>query len=208
MDSWFSLGIQRMAALATFSGACSSASLARVWRLVSSAGKVLQWMPVWLLPTPTSSDQSLGRIGAKGNSPKVMTVPQAKGEPPARDAISLIIKTPARTTGCTIPSKRGSGRLALPPRDHSRDFSSFRPSSGAQRDATQQRVTGVFIPVRTWSDRTVCSHGRPTGLLADPLGRRLELLDEGSETRRHWLHYSVVLDPEPSSNCQQPRSLI
>jgi hypothetical protein len=40
------------------------------------------------------------------------------------------------------------------------------------------------------------------------LGRRFELLDERSETRRHRLRYSVVLDPKPSSNCQQPRSLI
>src|SRR5207249_11290251 len=80
--------------------------------------------------------------------------------------------------------------------------------SGAQRDAAQQRIAGVFIPVRTWPDRMVCSHGWPTGFLADPLGRRFELLDERSETRRHRLRYSVVLDPKPSSNCQQPRSLI
>src|SRR6266487_4659496 len=83
-----------------------------------------------------------------------------------------------------------------------------RLSSGAQRDAAQQRIAGVFIPVRTWPDRMVCSHGWPTGFLADPLGRRFELLDERSETRRHRLRYSVVLDPKPSSNCQQPRSLI
>src|SRR6266516_4006720 len=83
-----------------------------------------------------------------------------------------------------------------------------RLSSGAQRDAAQQRIAGVFIPVRTWPDRMVCSHGWPTGFLADPLGRRFELLDERSETRRHRLRYSVVLDPKPSSNCQQLRSLI
>jgi hypothetical protein len=77
-------------------------------------------------------------------------------------------------------------------------------SSGAHRDAAQQRVAGVFIPVGTWLDRVVCSDGGPTDFFAAPLGRRFELIDERSETGRHRLRYSVVLDPEPSPNCQQP----
>src|SRR5215813_7870065 len=77
-------------------------------------------------------------------------------------------------------------------------------SSGAHRDAAQQRVAGVFIPVGTWLDRVVCSDGGPTHFFPAPLGRRFELIDERSETRRHRLRYSVVLDPKPSPNCQQP----
>src|SRR5262249_13993465 len=56
-------------------------------------------------------------------------------------------------------------------------------SSGAHRDAAQQRVAGVFIPVGTWLDRVVCSDGGPTDFFPAPLGRRFELIDERSETR-------------------------
>src|SRR5215472_6443593 len=81
-----------------------------------------------------------------------------------------------------------------------KSYSQITPrSSGAHREAAQQRIAGIFIPVGTWLDRVVCSDGGPA-----PLGRRFELIDERSETRRHRLRYSVVLDPEPSPNCQQP----
>src|SRR6266550_8453594 len=89
-----------------------------------------------------------------------------------------------------------------------KSYSQMTPrSSGAHRDAAQQRVAG-FIPVGTWLDRMICSDGGPTDFFAAPLGRRFELLDERSETRRHRLRYSVVLDPEPSPNHQQPCSSI
>jgi hypothetical protein len=61
-----------------------------------------------------SRAQEGNRLLRIGRQPESHDVPQAQGEPPVRDAIWLIIKTPARTTGCTIPSKRGSSRLALP----------------------------------------------------------------------------------------------
>src|SRR6516225_2375854 len=85
-----------------------------------------------------------------------------------------------------------------------KSYSQMTPrSSDAHRDAAQQRVAGVFIPVGTWLDRVVCDGG-PTDFFPASLGRRFELIDERSETRRHRLRYSVVLDPEPSPNCQQP----
>src|SRR5215470_7592365 len=81
-----------------------------------------------------------------------------------------------------------------------KSYSQMTPrSSGAH--CAQQRVAGVFIPVGTWLDRVVCSDGGPTDFFPAPLGGRFELR---SETRRHRLRYSVVLDPEPSPNCQQP----
>src|SRR6516162_7499459 len=69
-----------------------------------------------------------------------------------------------------------------------KSYSQMTPrSSGAHRDAAQQRVAGVFIPVGTWLDRVVCSDGGPTDFFPAPLGRRFELIDERSETRRHRL---------------------
>src|ERR1700758_4216448 len=58
-----------------------------------------------------------------------------------------------------------------------KSYSQMTPrSSGAHRDAAQQRVAGIFIPVGTWLDRVVCSDGGPA-----PLGRRFELIEERSE---------------------------
>jgi len=79
---------------------------------------------------------------------------------------------------------------------------------GQPWDAAQQCVVGVFIPVGAWRRDGLQAM---TGLLVSwpaPLGRHFELFDERCEMRRHRLRYSVVLDPEPSPNCQQPHPSI
>jgi len=88
---------------------------------------------------------------------------------------------------------------------------SIAPRFGASKRASCRRSTAGRR--RLHHNRNVAG---PDGLQpwraywfsATPLRRRFELLDERSETRRHRLRYSVVLDPEPSPNCQQPHPSI